>query len=119
MLYEVITSKFLLTRGLWLIFVELTFVRLGWLYSFDTSIIFVQVIWAIGWSMIFLSGLVYLSTGAIATIGISMIALHNLLDGIQPESFGSFSWLWMTLHVQGVYPLSPGHVYMSFYPLIP
>ncbi len=112
-------SKFLLTRGLWLIFVELTFVRLGWLYSFDTSIIFVQVIWAIGWSMIFLSGLVYLSTGAIATIGISMIALHNLLDGIQPESFGSFSWLWMTLHVQGVYPLSPGHVYMSFYPLIP
>jgi uncharacterized membrane protein len=112
-------SRFLFTRGIWLIVVELTFVRLAWQFSFDTSFIFVQVIWAIGCSMIFLSGLVYLSTRTIAIIGVSMIALHNLLDGIAPESFGSLSWLWMTLHVQAVYPLSEGHVYMPFYPLIP
>ncbi|MDH3251968.1 MAG: heparan-alpha-glucosaminide N-acetyltransferase domain-containing protein [Ignavibacteria bacterium] len=112
-------SRFLLTRGIWLIVVELTFVRLAWQFSFDTSFLFVQVIWAIGCSMIFLSGLVYLSTRTIAIIGVSMIALHNLLDGIAPESFGSLSWLWMTLHVQAVYPLSEGHVYMPFYPLIP
>jgi uncharacterized membrane protein len=112
-------SKFLLTRGLWLIVLEFTFVRLAWQFSFDTSVIFVQVIWVIGWSMIFLSGLVRLSTRTIAIVGISIIMLHNLLDGIRPEFFGSLDWLWMTLHVQGVYPLSQGHAYMPFYPLIP
>jgi uncharacterized membrane protein len=112
-------SRFLLTRGIWLIIAELTIVRLAWLYSFDTSFLFVQVIWVIGWSMIILSGLIHLRVKTIAIIGGTVVVLHNLLDGISPAVFGSLDWLWMTIHVQAPYELAPGHIYMPFYPMIP
>ena len=61
-------SRFLLTRGLWLVFLELTFVRLAWEFNFNYSFAFVQVIWAIGWSMIALSALVYLPSRAVGRV---------------------------------------------------
>jgi len=48
----------LFTRGVWLIILELTIVRFGWAFNLDYHVIFVQVIWAIGWSMVFLSALI-------------------------------------------------------------
>src|SRR5437868_9927118 len=52
-------SWFLVTRGLWLIVLELTVLRLVIFFNFDvlTLASFLQVIWAIGWSMIVLAGL--------------------------------------------------------------
>lgn len=100
-------SKFLVTRGLWLIFLELTVVRFGVFFSADYRFFgFLQVIWVIGVSMIVLAALIHLPLKATAAFGLVMIALHNLLDRFQvtgwqgPDSpvpsFGAK--LWMLLH---------------------
>ncbi len=112
-------SRFLITRGVWLIFLELTVVYVGWMFRFDYAIFGGQVIWALGWAMIVLGLLVYLPRWAIATFGVVMIAAHNLSDGVQPEAFGSFAWLWMMLHTGGGVQLAPGHVFFFAYPLVP
>jgi uncharacterized membrane protein len=126
---------FLVSRGLWLIFLELTVIRLSWFYSFQYHFAFGQVIWAIGWSMIVLAPMVYLPVSAIAVFGVSMIAFHNLFDGVKPDDWGNFRWLWIILHTgeriqltQGgtlnLFGLPPIHfsrelVFNPFYPLIP
>ena len=107
-------SWFLLTRGLWLIVLEMTVLQFAWNFSFGFPL-FLLVIWALGWSMILLSLLIFLPRWAIATIAIVMIASHNLLDPIRPDAFGSLAPLWHFLHVPGFvlgkaligYPLIP------------
>lgn len=108
-------SRFLLTRGLWLVLLEITLVNFA--FSFDLSYqggVDLQVIWAIGWSMVALAALVYLPVSAVGAIGIVMIFGHNALDGIKPEAFGAWAPLWHVLHVKGAIP----HAYVA-YPLIP
>lgn len=112
-------SRFLLTRGLWLVFVELVVMRFAWTFSVQVDFMFLQVIWAIGVSMITLAGLVYLPRKAIAVFALVMIAGHNLLDGIRAESFGAASWLWMMLHEPGFVHPSEGKTLFMLYPLIP
>src|SRR5438552_3777904 len=88
-------SWFLLSRGLWLAFLEVTWVRsLGWEFNFDYSHVGVGVLWAIGWSMVVLSGLVFLPVPVVAGFGVAMIGLHNAFDGVSPEQFGPLGWLW-------------------------
>jgi uncharacterized membrane protein len=112
-------SKFLFTRGLWLVVVELTLVRFGFIFNLDYSFTFGQVIWVIGWSMIVLSGLVFFSTRVIASVGILMIVGHNALDGLAPEQLGSFGWLWQILHIRSIIELGGDSVFIVVYPLIP
>ncbi len=110
-------SAFLLTRGLWLIAVEFTVVSFAWYFNLDFSMgAFGQVIWAIGMSMVVLAGLVWLPVPLIAAVSLAMIGGHNLLDGVQPESFGALAPLWTLVHVPG--PL-PGVGIFIMYPLIP
>lgn len=112
-------SRFLLTRGVWLIFLEVTVVRFGWLFNVDYTFCGLGVIWAIGWSMIVLAGLVFLPDSITGLFGVAMIAAHNLLDGVRPESLGSWGSLWTILHVQGeLAPMSGVHLFVR-YPLIP
>jgi len=99
-------SRFLLTRGLWLVLIEITIVSMSWQFGYQIFIL--QVIWAIGCSMIALAALVWLPWQAILGIGLVMIFGHNLLDGIAPERFGSMDWLWIILHVQHFIPLTIG-----------
>lgn len=112
-------ARFLLTRGLWLIFMEMTVVRFGWFFNFDYSFMFLQVIWAIGWSMILLAGLIYLPLRAIAAVGLLMIFTHNAFDGIRSQSLGQFSWLWVVLHETNVLSPAKGVFILFAYPLIP
>src|SRR6266404_8629484 len=123
-------SKFLLTRGLWLIFLELTLVRFGASFSFDYRFLgFLQVIWVIGVSMIVLAALVHLPLRVVAVFGVGMIALHNLLDRFQVQQWrgpntpvpGIGSKLWMLLHQQGGFPIDgfPSPFIFVVYPLIP
>jgi uncharacterized membrane protein len=80
-------SRFLLTRGLWLIFLEVVVSRdMGWQFNFDYHVTMLIVLWALGWSMIVLSALVYLPLAAVATFGVVMIATHNLFDRVQSTS---------------------------------
>lgn len=111
--------RFLLTRGLWLIFLELVVVRFGWTFSVRFDLIILQVIWAIGVSALVLSALIYLPRKLIAAIGLLLVGAHNLLDRFTVAQMGSLGWLWMLLHQQGV--LNPGGkpAMLAIYPLIP
>jgi uncharacterized membrane protein len=113
-------SWFLLTRGLWLVVLELTVVRFAVTFEIGLgSGFFVQVIWALGWSMIALSALIHLPLRAVAALGVAMIVLHNLLDRFQGADFGAWRWLWMILHEQGPVGQPPGLALFVAYPLVP
>ncbi|MGH9597014.1 MAG: DUF1624 domain-containing protein, partial [Edaphobacter sp.] len=108
-------SRFLFTRGLWLIFLELTLFRcLAVQFNFDYHITIINVLWALGWAMIVLSVLVYLPVWAVTAFGVVMIAIHNLLDPIN-----SANPFWTILHSLNVVYSSPGHTVFIAYPLIP
>lgn len=107
---------FLATRGAWLIAVEVFVLHVLIWFSVDFSFVgLMQVIWAIGWSMLALAALVHLPVRAIAVVGVGMIALHNLADGVTSQSI-----LWTVLHRPGFVTLgSSGLVVWVQYPLIP
>jgi uncharacterized membrane protein len=108
-------SRFLFTRGLWLIFLELVVLRcLAWQFNFDYRVTILVVLWALGWSMIVLAGLVYLPAPVVTAIGVVMIAGHNLLDPIE-----STNPLWLILHRPGLIVSGPRHFVVLAYPLIP
>jgi uncharacterized membrane protein len=112
-------SWFLFTRGLWLVLLELTVVRFAWTFSVFPDFVLLQVIWAIGISMIVLSALIHLPRWAIGAIGVGMIAGHNPLDGFQAEQFGHLAWLWNVLHQPGPLPPTSEVTVFALYPLIP
>ncbi len=117
-------SRFLLSRGIWLIIIEVVLINQSWSLSLPifTGFLFLQVIWAIGWAMIVLAALIWLPQWAIVVFSIALIAGHNLLDGIKPESFGQFDWLWQILHVGRYWiPFNKNETFGLFiaYPLIP
>jgi uncharacterized membrane protein len=112
-------SRFLLTRGLWLMLIEFTVVRFGWSFSVAFDVFVIQVIFAIGASMVVLAGLIHLPRWAIAAIALAMIGGHNLLDGVRPEQFGALGWLWGVLHQRGFAFGSPDEGLFVLYPLVP
>ena len=112
-------SWLLIKRGFWLVILELTVIHLGWSFNFDYNVIFVQVIWAIGWSMMFLGLLIFLPRPAILTIGLLIIFLHNAFDGVHGEIFGQWSVLWKILHQHGPVLLADKTVLIVIYPLVP
>jgi uncharacterized membrane protein len=112
-------SRFLLSRGLFLVILDPTVIRHSWFWDANWGFTFVQVIWAIGWSMVALAGLIHLPRWAVAAFGIGMIATHNLLDPITPEQLGAWGGLWKVLHVQAPVEPLPGFHFFVAYPLIP
>jgi uncharacterized membrane protein len=112
-------SRFLVTRGAWLIFLELTVVKLGWSFSARADFFLLQAIWAIGWSMIALAGIIFLRRWAIAAIGLVLIAGHNLLDPIDAATFGPFAPVWNILHAPTMFEPVAGTSVFALYPLLP
>ncbi|HEX4970834.1 MAG TPA: heparan-alpha-glucosaminide N-acetyltransferase domain-containing protein [Steroidobacteraceae bacterium] len=108
-------SRFLFTRGLWLVVLEVTLMSLVWTFNvrYDHGL-FLQVIWAIGVSMMVLALLVHLPMRAIALFSLIVICGHNLLDSFEPQDLGAWAPLWSVLHVFGPIP----HAFVA-YPLIP
>ena len=104
-----VLTRFLVTRGVWLIFLECTVVSLSWGALFG-GVVFLQVIWALGVSMIVLAGLVHLPRSAVAAIALALIAGHNALDTWHAADFPSLGWLWSLLHEKGLHSLSVGKV---------
>ena len=124
-------SRFLLTRGLWLVVLEFTVIRFGMEFNLNylAEAGFMQVIWVIGVSMIVLSALVWLPVRVVGVIGVAIILFSNALDGFGVQgwrgpaspvpSFGA--GLFMILHQPGPLPIFgfPGPVVFVLYPLLP
>jgi uncharacterized membrane protein len=71
-------SRFLLVRGLWLVLLELTVIRICWTFNFDfRHYMLAGVIWVIGWCMVLMAGLVQLRPKTVGIIGVAIIVLHN------------------------------------------
>jgi uncharacterized membrane protein len=107
-------SRFLIVRGFLLVVLELTVIRgFAYQFNFDYQVTLLLVIWALGWSMIVLGLIVFLPVGAIAAIGLALIAGHNAFDTV--------AWnnpLWSILHRPG-FVLQGDHTVFVAYPLIP
>ena len=112
-------SWFLLTRGVWLIVLEVTVARFFWQFNLDYHVTFLTVLWALGWSMIVLSVLVHLPVNAVAAIAIAIIALHNLTDGIPQPASNGLRLLMTILHRPGPLFARPGTIVFIGYPLVP
>ncbi|MGH7730264.1 MAG: DUF1624 domain-containing protein [Candidatus Eiseniibacteriota bacterium] len=110
-------SRFLLTRGLWLVLLELTVLRVAWTFNFDFAhYALAGVIWVIGWSMVVLAGLARLPLAVVGAVGVAVIASHNLMDPhlealIPGLGDGPRAALWKILYVgffAGPVRLGPG-----------
>jgi len=108
-------SRYLFTRGLWLIFLELTLFRcFGFQFNFDYHVTLLNVLWALGCAMIILSVLVRIPLSVTTALGLIMIVGHNLLDSIQ-----SSNPVWTILHSPNFILKNPQHSVFIVYPLIP
>jgi len=108
-----------ISRGLWLIFLELTLV--GFFWSFNSEFIYhpkFAVLVAIGVSMILMGLLVYLPRLLIGVIALSLLLGHNAFDSVSPESFGAYYWIWNLLHVPDDIYIGELHLRI-IYPFIP
>jgi len=113
-------SRFLITRGLWIILLEVTVLRVILLsqVSYHGSLVILLILWAIGISMIALAGLIYLPLSWLTATSVAIIALHNLLDRIPDTTFGRAAWLWDILHQQNVFSFL-GLRFAIAYPVLP
>ncbi|MDF2187794.1 heparan-alpha-glucosaminide N-acetyltransferase domain-containing protein [Paraflavitalea sp. CAU 1676] len=111
-------SVFLLTRGLWLIVLELTVVHWAWYFNFLGRGVDLTVIWALGLSMILLAALIHLPRWGIATISLAMIFGHNLLDGIHVPGNTLQGFGWALLHEQRPFFVD-GFMVLVGYPIVP
>jgi uncharacterized membrane protein len=109
-------SRFFVSRGLWLILLELTVVDFAWGF---VPWVHAGVIWVLGWSMVAMALIVRLPVRWIAVLSLCMIATHNLLDPIRPASFGKFYWIWMLLHEPGLIPVTSHFSFSVLYAFIP
>lgn len=112
-------SKFLLTRGIWLIFMEVVVNNLIWTFDLSYSFPILQVIWAIGLSMICLSFLIYLPYKWILVLGLVIIAGHNILDGLVMQGNSPEAIVWYLLHQNHTMVLGPDKMILFHYPVIP
>lgn len=112
-------SSYLVTRGLWLIAVELVVMRLGMNFTFDLRYpVFLIILSALGWSMIVLAGLIHLPARVVGLVGIAIIAGHNTLDGVPVSAFGPLAWVWHVLHQPGLITMGPIAA-IAGYPVLP
>jgi len=112
-------SGFLAKRGLLLILIQISVEALAWNFNADLRHIDGGVLWAIGWSMIALAGLVKLPLSWIIGFGSLMIVGHNLFDSVRPEDLGSFASWWAVLHTGDTVRLGGQWLIQPYYPLVP
>jgi uncharacterized membrane protein len=119
-------AKYLVSRGVLLVLLELTFLRFAWTFNFDyANYTLAGVIWMLGWCMVLLAGLIWLPTIAIAVFGVAMIAGHNVIDSFAPSIFpalehSSTRWLYQLLYFGGPIDMNGhGATLLVLYSLVP
>jgi uncharacterized membrane protein len=112
-------STFLLTRGLWLVVLEITVMRLAYNFTLSPRYpMLLLVLWALGACMIGLAVLVWLPIRVLAALSLATIALHNHLDNVTAGQFSSAAGMWNLLHQPGAFSLA-GTTIIVGYPLVP
>ncbi|HOX82400.1 MAG TPA: heparan-alpha-glucosaminide N-acetyltransferase domain-containing protein [Chryseolinea sp.] len=111
-------SAFLLKRGLWLVFLELTVVNFAWFFNIHFTLVLLVVIWALGISMIVLAGLIHLPKKMILIIGLLLVAGHNLLDNVHVDGNGLDAIGWALLHQFQFFGFENFSLFVG-YPLLP
>ncbi|OKA19421.1 hypothetical protein BOH74_17515 [Pseudomonas versuta] len=112
-------SAFLFKRGLFLVVLELTLVNFAWTFQLPPSVIYLQVIWAIGLSMIALAALVWLPRPVLLVLAIGIIAGHNLLDTLHFAAASALHVPWAILHDRGWIEFSDTLRLRTSYPVLP
>jgi uncharacterized membrane protein len=107
-------ARFLASRGLWLVLLELTVVGAAWQASFALDRAMLQVIWAIGLAMLALAALVFLPARIVGLVGLAIVAGHNLLDGVDWSG-----WWWELAHEAGARLQAGGFTAWVLYPFLP
>ncbi len=111
-------ASFLVKRGLWLIFLELTIVNFSWFFNIHFTFILLAVIWTLGVCMICLAFLIFLPRKLILIIGLILVCAHNLLDNTHFPSHDINGFLWGVLHDQKMFSTGYFNILLA-YPLIP
>ena len=112
-------SAFLFKRGLFLVVLEFTLVNFAWTFQFPPTVIYLQVIWAIGVSMIALAALVWLPRPVLLLLAIVIIAGHNLLDSLHFAAGSALHVPWAILHDRGWIEFSDSLRLRTSYPVLP
>ncbi|TRO43866.1 DUF1624 domain-containing protein [Pseudomonas sp. ALS1279] len=113
------TSAFLFKRGLFLVVLEFTLVNFAWTFQFPPTVIYLQVIWAIGLSMLALAVLLWLPRTLLAVLGLALVAGHNLLDGLHFGAESAMHIPWAVLHDRGWIEFSDTLRLRTSYPVLP
>jgi uncharacterized membrane protein len=112
-------SRFLWTRGLWLILVELIVMRLAMNFTPSPRYpVILLILWALGLAMMAMAALIHLPLRVLAVVSVAIIALHNTLDGIQAAQLGAFEGVWRVLHQPGFF-MPAGIPVVVAYPVLP
>lgn len=112
-------SRFLITRGLWLVLIEVTVITLGITGDIHFGFFVLQTIWSIGISMVILGIVIWLPFNIILLLGLLIVFGHNSLDFAEANNKGNVSLIWHFLHLPTVVPLWDNHVLDIFYPFLP
>ncbi|MDR7192370.1 DUF1624 domain-containing protein [Luteimonas terrae] len=112
-------SAFLFKRGLFLVVLELTLVNFAWTLELPPQTLYLQVIWAIGLSMLALSALLWLPRAALIALAVAIIAGHNLLDGVRLDAGHPLHAVWAVLHQRDWLQFGDAMRARTSYPLLP
>jgi uncharacterized membrane protein len=112
-------SRFLCTRGLWLVFLEFTVVRFSFFFNLYYDATVVQVIYTIGMSMIIMSAIIHLKEKIILIAGIVITAGHNLLDSAKLDPGHPLFAFWRFVYQAGPLQIGPGKFFLVEYPVLP
>jgi uncharacterized membrane protein len=112
-------AAFLAKRGAFLVALEITVVNFAWTFQFPPSVVYLQVIWVIGLSMLALAALLWLPRAALTVVGVVLIAGHNALDGLHFAVGEAMHVPWAVLHDRGWIGLGDSLRLRTSYPLLP
>lgn len=112
-------SKYLFSRGVFLMCLEITVVNFAWTGSVPPPMFYLQVIWVIGASMALMSLVVWLPMPVIAGLGFLVVTGHDLLAPISFEPESPWYMPWALLHQRSVVELTETVRFRTSYPLLP
>jgi len=112
-------SAFLFKRGVFLILLEMIVINFAWTFQFPPSVVYLQVIWAIGLSMVALAALLWLPRWALVAVGVALVAGHNLLDHVHFAVGHPLHVVWAVLHDRGWIEVNEALRLRTSYPVLP